>query len=685
MFAKTFFLVAFFAVALARPVRLYRGLSTDNQQQTAATVAPKPPGVNVSIGSFGSGSDDDSGSWYGSHYGSYSGSGSGSFEEDSPEAYCHEAITKWQKSCPGVAKFDDGQMSPSVFKSVCPCFGDAYEDEQLEILIFCDSHISVSLLEFEVLFCQQDTKQTHFCGEEFPQMNSTLQAIFGGSDPKPERATQAQLKTLCTECFDITVSGVFVILGELAANADGAFCDDECEKEQKEAADTLEMFTMASVMCIPNDNPDQLLADPFCLPYVMSRLTQLTTNCGSFKSEETCESNNGECAWASSTCLSVLEAPAGYMIVPPYRFIDDFCSNSCYFTMQFAQIAAEESQDEISSFGEDDARRRRVRRNKRRMNRYRKHRAMRKLQAAPDASEEVLNEAEEALASVVEYICLSNSKGNCLKQLNSLNSAPAGCETDGKTFNDENVTCSAACAAGMKAVADSLGCCYSTMQELQEDVDPDYYDFINFGGVAAACKFTPVAECNPYASTPQPVSTEVSGTCAWLMSNATNKEVLKNGTAKALGVAPNSLQAFDVKDDTGKTCSTKSVERQHRRSRALQAKAPGLKAGFNVVARDDATAKRIAANGNSDKPIAIPAVQQAAAKTATTAKNQEIAKSAPTVAPKAVNGTAAPTTKAPTSTPSGTQPIAPPTATGSAMSSLVSLMCALVVLAIMLI
>ena len=80
----------------------------------------------------------------------------------------------------------------------------------------------------------------------------------------------------------------------------------------------------------------------------------------------------------------------------------------------------------------------------------------------------------------------------------------------------------------------------------------------------------------------------------------------------------------------GQVC--KASKAKHHRMTTLQATV-GLTANFKVVARDNATAARIAASANA-KPIMIPSVQQAATQTAQVAKNTEIAKNVTTLPPK---------------------------------------------------
>eukprot|EP00759_Apiculatamorpha_spiralis_P021158 PhF_6_TR26174/c1_g1_i4/m.37185 len=147
-----------------------------------------------------------------------SGSGSGG---DAEAQLCGQAMLNWSKSCPGLAKFDDGQMTASTFQGVCPCFASQYEDEQFTVFLYCPAAVSAALLQFDALFCTQDSKKTKYCGEEFPAINETLNTVFGPSDSSLEKITQTQLTTLCTECFDNIIAGVYVVLGDLSANADG--------------------------------------------------------------------------------------------------------------------------------------------------------------------------------------------------------------------------------------------------------------------------------------------------------------------------------------------------------------------------------------------------------------------------------------------------------------------------------
>ena len=112
-------------------------------------------------------------------------------------------------------------------------------------------------------------------------------------------------------------------------------------------------------------------------------------------------------------------------------------------------------------------------------------------------------------------------------------------------------------------------------------------------------------------------------------------DVLKNGTAKALGVSPVALKGFAVTGTDGKACAGtgKPSSFHARRARTLQAQA-GLTATFAIVARDDATANRVATSANSPSPIIVPAVQKAATTVTATTKNAQIAQTAPTLPPK---------------------------------------------------
>ena len=174
---------------------------------------------------------------------------------------------------------------------------------------------------------------------------------------------------------------------------------------------------------------------------------------------------------------------------------------------------------------------------------------------------------------------------------------------------------------------------------------PTFEDFPNFNGIAAACNLTLPQQCDAYSSAPQSVSTKVSGDCNWVLKNKDAVATVKNDTAKVLGVAPASLTDFSVTGPDGQVC--KASKAKHHRMTTLQATA-GLTANFKVVARDNATAARIAASANA-KPIMIPAVQQAATQTAQVAKNAEIAKNVTTLPPKtAAPGKTLPATPKPT-------------------------------------
>lgn len=266
-------------------------------------------------------------------------------------------------------------------------------------------------------------------------------------------------------------------------------------------------------------------------------------------------------------------------------------------------------------------------------------------------SETSLNDAINDVAVVAEFICLSNKDGFCMQQLRSVRT-PVGCENDSQNFFSDRPTCSQTCATSVKDTYNKLGCCAGVFSILQQATDPFYNELPNYAGISTSCNVTFAEACNPYSSEPVPVQTKVSGTCEWLLSNASNVDLLRNGTAKSLGVNPQSLRNFTVQGADGRPCKVSRNLKHRRAARTLQASA-GLVANFGVVARDNTTAARIATSANSSKPITIPSVQLAATQTAATQKNAQLARNVTNVTSTPAPTLPTPLTQTPTPTRTG--------------------------------
>jgi hypothetical protein len=553
------------------------------------------------------------------------------------------------------------------------------DDLIFTVSMYCGAELQSAFMVYSDLMCVQPTKKNKWCGEEFATANATMQLVSSFLKNKEGSMDQALLKqstlnSLCSECFDLILIGAYTLFGDLQADTNSDSCDEACDKNKEETADSLSALAAASVLCIPNDNTAQKATDPWCFPYVYNNLRTIGQGCASTKTAKDCHSQNGECAWFMNACHPTYEVPVtqtGEAQLPPFKLLDKFCSNNCFNLVQFAMIDAGATiadNNDLSNAGGDKRRRR--------------HRKMRSQQTSGSGSgateaidQNEFNAATDDLEAVATFICLSNTKGTCMGQYQTL-TTPAGCQNDMQTWNSAKPTCGGAgCAASIKAQLDSLGCCMGVFSELQMATDPKYEEFSNFAGVITACNLTVPASCDPYSSTPVPVTTKVSGSCDWIKANASNLEVLKNGTAKALGVSPASLQGFAVKNSDGSSCSATKPSARHHRVRTLQAQA-ALSANFAVVARDNETAARIAANANS-KPVTIPTVQKAATTTAETAKNTALAQTAPTVAPKATPAT---TPKATANATNTNAPTIAPRSGASALTVSAALMAVLIVI-----
>eukprot|EP00759_Apiculatamorpha_spiralis_P057894 PhF_6_TR882/c5_g1_i1/m.1322 len=610
---------------------------------------------------------------------------------------CDQALLGLANACPGFASLANLSMTPSqsLLAQICPCVsGDTskYDDKLFTASMYCGTEIISSLLVVDTLFCSKSPSTGLYCGSQFQNFSNTLMVVddfFSKGKFDNSLTQQSTIQGICNDCADQFVLGAYTLFGDVAASLQTPTCDDQCDKENQALAQQFHALSAASLVCLRNDNKNQA-DEPFCFPYVYRQLRSIGQSCQN-RSASQCENHaNGECVLYQNKCYGVGDLPigaTGEALPPPLSLINKFCENNCFYTVQGAILDKTKFENDISS---QTGINRRVRRTNRRA---------RTLQQpgssfSVPANDATFGDVASDIDSMSQLLCLSNAKGSCFVQYLNMTAPPTGCEVDaGTTWFTNAPTCAPACAANFKALSESFGCCMGTFTSISNAIDPTYTLMPNFLGIASACNVTLASQCDAFGSAPVPVTTKVSGNCDWLLANASNVESLKNGTAKALGVPANSLKNFAVTGSDGQPCK-KSTTLHRRRGYALQA-ASTLTANFAVVSRDNTTAQRIAASANSTA-ITVPTVQKAAAQTTTTAKNQVVAKTAPTVAPKTPapnNSTPAPTvvatpaptaiptpsngTTAPTTTPSPTNATAT-IAPNSAMSTFVSLLAVIV-------
>jgi len=582
--------------------------------------------------------------------------------ESEEKRLCNKGLEGWVTKCPGVeaiGSVSDPEKTPvnqTLLNTVCPCLDEAamtkYEEELFLVATYCDADTVMGIRLFAEMLCAKNPKTQLYCGTEFTEALKLITMVgeyMGSGALNPQLLNQAYLKTTCTECFDEFLIGAFSIFGDAAAMAVDPTCDENCQKANDKIAEALASLSAASVACIPNDNMDEKDI-PFCFPFVYNELKTVGAGCTAKADEAACERTNGECQWFSGKCLGLTEVPislGGEVQMPPYSLLDKFCKNSCFFMIQFGMISVAETINELYEMVPES------RRNKVQKKREHRFLGLAEGKAVSKVSNKQMDSAENQLESIVEFICLdvdtgANKGKKCITQVPPMaDSSIDFSACDMASFYTHSPNCSTACAASVKTLIASGGCCYGSVSSMQMMVDPKHEELPNYQGIATACGVTLPASCNPYGSAPQPVTTKVSGNCDWLKANASNLEELKNATAKSLGVSPKALQDFKATDASGKVCTT---SKKAKRFRSLQQSANTLSANFNVVSRDDATAKRIATSAASQGTITIPAVQKEAQTVQTKASNAKIAQTAPTAAPKATTKpTTRPATPAPTS------------------------------------
>jgi len=548
---------------------------------------------------------------------------------------CNSAIEALVTGCPGLAAFANVSDSPTKaqLSSICPCLTPTMQSkfamEYFSVQMYCDNTVQRGISVMADIMCLQNAKKDKYCGEEFGRISQTVSALsdfFSGERAlSPLLLDQKVINATCTECFDLVLVGVYTLFGDLVASMSSDMCNENCQQQTAEAAESLMALSAASVLCIDNDNQEQKATDPYCFPYFYNNLRTVGKTCGNFKTENDCyQKGNSECVYFKGKCTAVGTVPLvayGNWIYPPFSTLDKFCVNSCFFTTQFGmlEIAAVINEIEMIPGGSNT-------------------------QTGSNDTQK-LQQGMDIFGEVAEFICLSNKKDFCvvlLEELSTRPEPPKGCNIS--SWMTDSPQCSTECAASMKVEVEKGGCCWGSMSELQKKVDPTYQQLYNYAGVATACNFTLASSCPLYDSTPVPVSTTVSGSCAWINADKNNLEQLKNATAKQLGVNAVSLKGFAVTELSGTPCPK---SRTARRMRGQQG-GPTLKAGFNVVARDNKTAQRIAASANASA-ITIPTVAKQAATIATVAQNKVVASNAPTLKP-----TPAPPGKATTAPPQGT-------------------------------
>jgi hypothetical protein len=285
----------------------------------------------------------------------------------------------------------------------------------------------------------------------------------------------------------------------------------------------------------------------------------------------------------------------------------------------------------------------------------------------------MLNSAASLLSNVSTSFCVHNSTVKnassmlCLHELSDFADF-SNCSSDVETFFSASPTCNASCAVSIKDYAAKMGCCFGFFAELQEAMDPNFRQFVNYRGVAAACGVRSVPEaCESFGNVTMNISTKVSGTCAWLNSNATNKDVLLGAVASRLGVPTSVIRSFILTNAAGLPCETVApFSHRHRHAHTLQNDESGLVANFTVLAMDEQAAQRIVSTTAGNGTMLLQGVHIASAELSSAKRNAELVVKAPTARPQEPQvpvepETPAPTTEVPTPEPTTVMPTETPT------------------------
>ena len=499
---------------------------------------------------------------------------------------CSLGVVAFNATCPAIGMMSDAgaPYSRAFLNSFCPCMTLAKQQEPAYKTLAneCEPSFVFSLQMISSTLCTQPAKKDKYCGEDFMKMLNATGGIESGVTSDSSRlALQKTLgTTLCSECFEQIVAGMYSYTGLLQAYTDSTKCNAECRSSAQNMAQMFAPIQMMSNFCAKNDNTAQVAAgDTYCLPWFLylQKGGSSIAKCGAITTASACGQTTGECIFANNKCYAAQDqAVSGQNNNGPSAAqLTDMCSNTCFSRMTYAALSA----------------------------------LMGAFTPAGSSSGNVMDTSSlDQVLSSLNNMCVSNTKGFCISQMSSLGGPPQACEADSKTWESPstNPTCSAVCAVGVKAYFDNLGCCLGSMVAMNTGGGNP------FAVIQSACKVNFPAACDAAASAPVPVTTKISGNCVWLNTNGpANTQYLLNETAKSLGVGTVSLKGFQVMAASGVSCNN---VRRHFASQ--QASTLGLMAKFNVVAANDATAQRIATAANSNTAgITLPAVEKSAAKT----------------------------------------------------------------------
>jgi len=430
-------------------------------------------------------------------------------------AQCSLAMVAFNATCPAVGMMGDAgaPYSRAFLNSFCPCMTLAKQQEPgyKTLANECEPSFVFSLQMISSALCTQPASKDKYCGEDFMKiMNGTGAIMDGGVTSDSSRlALQKTLgTTLCSECFDQIVAGMYSYTGLLQAYTDSPKCNAECRSSAQSMAQMFAPIQMMSNFCAKNDNAAQAAAgDTYCLPWFLyvQKGGSSIAKCGAITTGSACNQTKGECIFANNKCYSAQDqAVAGQSNNngPSAAQLTDTCSNTCFSRMMYATLNA--LAGAFAPAGSSSG-------------------------GMMDAS------AMDQILSSLNGMCVSNTKGFCIVQMSDNGGAggpPQACEADSKTWEGgSSPTCSAVCAVGIKAYFDNLGCCLGSMMATSKD-NP-------FAVIQSACKVNVPAACDAAASAPVPVTTRISGNCVWLNTNGpANTQYLRNETAKSLGVGP---------------------------------------------------------------------------------------------------------------------------------------------------
>lgn len=313
-------------------------------------------------------------------------------------------------------------------------------------------------------------------------------------------------------------------------------------------------------MCDKNDNTADT-RNPYCLPYVRSRMTSAGASCASRKNN-TADCNDEACflMMDPKKKFMVCSSVANKAVVPsmPIGDVRSLCENSCFMIVQYASAGiAQVAFDLVAAAAEGGAD---LTSTKGTIGANPVKQALDDMTAGFSAR--TMNQSGAFLDALAENMCVQSRTGRfCSQAILPLYNNPSGClDSDVQMMMRGACPTTAACKTTITTSFSNAGCCARNWVEMVKSLDPSFRTIPNFERVATACGVRMPAECDPY-SAEDTVEVKLSITCAWLQESSKNVDLVVSELASKMGVKEQAIRdGITFTDErTGGPCDLSKV------------------------------------------------------------------------------------------------------------------------------